>query len=89
MYSIRENGKQVLDKDILDAINECNFFIDDLFGTISDPQWGVAHRICHLSVECNFANQIIEYINSLEFDNNQSAKDRYTYLLNDKLRSDQ
>lgn len=86
IYSNREFGKHILDKDILDTIIECNFFIDDLFGTITDPQWGVAHRICDLSIEYDFSDKIIEYIKNLDFASDQSAKERYTILLSYKFK---
>ncbi len=87
IYSKVEEGKRFLVDDIFNTIKECNFFIDDLFGNISYSQWEVAHQICELSNDYNFSNEVIIFINDIDFKDDQSAKERYEFLIQNKLRS--
>ena len=86
LYSYSNDEKNFLRSDILDTIIECNFFIDDLFGTISYDQWGVAHRICEISIKYHFSDKVIEYIRGLDFNGNRSAKEKYDALLINKFK---
>ena len=80
-------GKRFLVDDIFNTIKECNFFIDDLFGSISYSQWDVAHQMCELSNDYNFSDEVIDFINGMNFKDDQSAKERYDFLIQNKLHS--
>lgn len=84
-YNVND-GKYFLNENILVAIKECNFFIDDLFGNVSPSQWNVALQICDLSKQYNFSDELILFINDLDFKNDKSAEDRYTFLIQNKLK---
>ena len=85
VYSTVLDEKRILIPKIFKTIKKCNFFIDDLFETISEPQWTIAHQICDLSREYNFSNEVAEFINKIDYKDDQSARQRYSYLLKDKL----
>ena len=87
IYSTVLEGKRFLVDDIFNTIKECNFFIDDLFGSISYPQWDVAHQMCELSNDYNFLDEVIDFINGINFKDDQSAKERYDFLIQNKLHS--
>ena len=87
IYSKAVEGKRFLIDDIFNTIKGCNFFIDDLFGSISYPQWDVAHQMCELSNDYNFSDEVIDFINSMNFEDDKSAKERYDFLIQNKLRS--
>ena len=80
-----DSDKRLINQTILDTIRNCNFFIDNLFGDISFAQWSVANKICSLSKESNFSDEVISFINNLEFNGDKSAEERYTILLKDNF----
>ncbi len=85
IYSTTEERRRILVNDILSTIEECNFFIDDLFGDISYSQWDVAHQICELSNEYSFSDKLIDFIKSINFKGDKSAEERYNFLLQNKF----
>ena len=74
-----------LPEDVLNVIKSNKFFIENLFDTIDIPQWEVAHKICDVAVRFGFAADVAAYIESIDYKADVSAKERYEYLLNDKL----
>ena len=80
-----ENDK--LNEKIVNSIEENHYFIEDLFGTMELSHWKVAHKICELAVRYNLAENVIAYINSIDYTCDKSATDRYEFLLKNKLLS--
>ena len=74
-----------LPEDVLNVIKSNKFFIENLFATIDIPQWEVAHKICDVAVRFCFAEDVVAYIKSIDYKADISAKERYEYLLNNKL----
>lgn len=83
--STSEGSKRCLVDDIFNTIKECNFFLDDLLGSISYEQWDVALQMCDLSKEYNFSDKVIDFIKSIDFKGDQSTKERYDFLIQNKL----
>lgn len=74
-----------LHNDILSFIKLNNFFIENLFDTIEMAQWEVAHKICEVAVRFGFTEDVAAYIKSLDYEDDNSAKERYDFLLTKKL----
>ena len=85
IYFLDKKEQQVLAEKITDTFRECNYFIDDLFGDITIPQWELAHLMCSLAYHYSFFDQLIEYLLSIDYKDDRSAKQRYEYLIKDKL----
>lgn len=77
-----------LNNDILNAIKSNNFFIENLFDTIEMSQWEVAHKICEVAIRFGFTEDVAAYIESLDYEDDNSAKERYDYLLTKKLKGE-
>ena len=77
-----------LNNDILNCITSNNFFIENLFGTIETSRWDVAHKICEVAVRYDFAEDVATYIKSIDYQDDSSAKERYDFLLTNKLNCD-
>ena len=80
-YFAYEKGQRVFADEVMDTFRDCNYFIEDLFGNISAPQWEVAHRICDLANEYGFSQEVVDFILSMDFNDDRSAKQRYEILL--------
>ena len=76
-----------LDNDIKKAIESNNFFIDDLFATIDEAKWDVVLIMCDISKKYSFADKVVNYIETIDYKNDISAKERYEFLLKNKLES--
>lgn len=74
--------------DILNAIKSNNFFIENLFDTIEMLQWEVAHKICEVAIRFGFTEDVAAYIESVDYEDDNSAKERYDYLLTKKLKGE-
>lgn len=81
LFAVNNN----LHNDILNAIKSNNFFIENLFDTIEMSQWEVAHKICEVAIRFGFTEDVAAYIESLDYEDDNSAKERYDYLLTKKL----
>lgn len=81
LFAVNNN----LHNDILNAIKSNNFFIENLFDTIEMSQWEVAHKICEVAVRFGFTEDVAAYIKSLDYEDDNSAKERYDFLLTKKL----
>ena len=77
-----------LNNDILNAIKSNNFFIENLFDTREMSQWEVAHKICEVAIRFGFTEDVAAYIESLDYEDDNSAKERYDYLLTKKLKGE-
>ena len=77
-----------LNNDILNAIKSNNFFIENLFDTIEMSQWEVAHKICEVAIRFGFTEDVAAYIENLDYEDDNSAKERYDYLLTKKLKGE-
>ena len=75
------NGNLVLKKEIIDAIEEKEFFLSNLFGEIDYLLWSIALKIIDLSYINGFSNKIINYVRQLDLTKDFSAKERYRFLL--------
>lgn len=75
-----------LDNDIKKAIESNNFFIDDLFATIDEAKWDVVLIMCDISKKYSFADKVVNYIETIDYKNDISAKERYEFLLENKLK---
>lgn len=80
-YFTSEKGHHFFVDEVMDTFRDCNYFIDDLYANICPPQWEIAHRMCDLANECCFTQGIIEFISSIDFNGDCSAKQRYEILL--------
>ncbi len=75
-----------LPEDVLNVIKSNKFFIENLFATIDIPQWEVAHKICEVAVRFGFAEDVATFIKSIDYKDDNSAKERYDFLLTKKLK---
>ena len=76
-----------LDNYIKKAIESNNFFIDDLFATIDEAKWDVVLIMCDISKKYSFDDLVVNYIRTIDYKNDISAKERYEFLLKNKLES--
>lgn len=82
LFAVNNN----LHSDVLNVIKSNKFFIENLFDTIDIPQWQVAHKICEVAVRFGFAEDVATYIKSIDYKDDNSAKERYDFLLYNKLK---
>ena len=68
------------------TVKSNKFFIENLFATIDIPQWEVAHKICEVAVRFGFAEDVATFIKSIDYKDDNSAKERYDFLLTKKLK---
>ena len=80
-YCYKKGDYGSLSSQILDMFRKNDYFISGLLGNIQTSQWELAHRICDYALRYNFKNEVIEFISSLKFGDNGSAKERYEFLL--------
>ena len=77
-----EKGKyDTLSPKITDMFRKNEYFLSGLLENIDVAQWELAHRICDYALKYNFKEEVIDFINSIDFKSSESARERYGFLL--------
>lgn len=78
---IGEDKKRYLKQELLELLRENSYLLDNLEGSITHNQWGVALSVVKLSSRFGFSEEIRPFIEKYNINDNCSAKERYDELI--------